>query len=87
MRQGAIRRIAGRNIRDRRKSLDWSCAELGRKVGLTRGGISAIELGRVSPSLDTYGRIALALGVQPEQLLTAPNGQRAIRPVARRTAS
>jgi transcriptional regulator with XRE-family HTH domain len=43
-------------------------AELGRRVGLTRQAVAAIEQGRYSsPSLDVAFRIALALGKHIDQ--------------------
>jgi putative transcriptional regulator len=41
---------------------DMTQAELGRRVGLTRQTIAAIEQGRYSPSLDTAFRIAHVFG-------------------------
>ena len=38
-------------------------AELGRRIGMTRQSVIAIERGRYSPSLETAFRIANALGV------------------------
>ncbi len=67
-----IRRTAGDNIRKEREARGWSCADLGRKVGLTRGAISAIEVGRVATSIDTIGRIAKALGVPSSELVAEP---------------
>jgi len=41
---------------------DMTQAELGRRVGLTRQTIAAIEQGRYSPSLDVAFRIAHVFG-------------------------
>lgn len=38
-------------------------AELGRRIGMTRQSVIAIEQGRYSPSLETAFRIAQAFGV------------------------
>ena len=46
------------NIRLLRFGRDMTQAELGRRVGLTRQTIAAIEQGRYSPSLEVAFRIA-----------------------------
>jgi len=43
-------------------------AELGRRVGLTRQTIAAIEQGRYSPSLDVAFRIAFVFGKRIEEV-------------------
>jgi putative transcriptional regulator len=52
-------------------------AELGRRVGLTRQAVAAIEQGRYSsPSLDVAFRIALALGKHIDQVFQwSPPGE------------
>jgi transcriptional regulator with XRE-family HTH domain len=59
----------GRNIRRLREARKWSGTELGRRVRLTRGGVSAIEVGRVSPPLDTCERFARAFGVPLSEII------------------
>jgi putative transcriptional regulator len=47
---------------------DMTQAELGRRVGLTRQTIAAIEQGRYSPSLDTAFRIAHVFGKRIDEV-------------------
>ena len=47
---------------------DMTQAELGRRVGLTRQTIAAIEQGRYSPSLDTAFRIAQVFGKRIDEV-------------------
>ncbi len=47
---------------------DMTQAELGRRVGLTRQTIAAIEQGRYSPSLDVAFRIAFVFGKRIEEV-------------------
>jgi DNA-binding XRE family transcriptional regulator len=63
------RRLVARNIRKLRTERGWSCEELGRRVRLTRGGVSAIEVGRVSPPLDTCERFAAAFEVALSEII------------------
>lgn len=54
---------------------DMTQAELGRRVGLTRQTIAAIEQGRYSPSLDVAFRIADVFGKHLEEVFHwNPNG-------------
>lgn len=54
---------------------DMTQAELGRRVGLTRQTIAAIEQGRYSPSLDTAFRIAHVFGKRIDEVFKwAPAG-------------
>ena len=47
---------------------DMTQAELGRRVGLTRQTIAAIEQGRYSPSLDVAFRIAHLFGKRVDEV-------------------
>jgi putative transcriptional regulator len=47
---------------------DMTQAELGRRVGLTRQTIAAIEQGRYAPSLDVAFRIAQVFGKGLEEV-------------------
>ncbi len=47
---------------------DMTQAELGKRVGLTRQTIAAIEQGRYSPSLDTAFRIAHVFGKRIDEV-------------------
>ncbi len=47
---------------------DMTQAELGKRVGLTRQTIAAIEQGRYSPSLETAFRIADVFGKRVDEV-------------------
>ena len=49
---------------------DMTQQELGRRVGLTRQTIAAIEQGRYSPSLDVAFRIADVFGKRIDEVFT-----------------
>jgi putative transcriptional regulator len=49
---------------------DMTQAELGRRVGLTRQTIAAIEQGRYSPSLDVAFRIADVFGKRIDEVFS-----------------
>jgi DNA-binding XRE family transcriptional regulator len=52
--------IAGRH------DLHLTQAQLAARAGVAQEEISRIERGRKSPTIDTYARIAAALGLQPQ---------------------
>ncbi len=57
---------------------DMTQAELGRRVGLTRQTIAAIEQGRYSPSLDVAFHIAYIFGKRVDEVFHwHPDGQEA----------
>ena len=49
-----------------RRDLHLTQAQLGARAGVAQEEISRIERGRKSPTIDTYARIAAALGLQPQ---------------------
>jgi putative transcriptional regulator len=49
-------------------------AELGRRIGMTRQSVIAIEQGRYSPSLETAFRIAHTFGVPLEDVFQFTEG-------------
>jgi putative transcriptional regulator len=61
---------------------DMTQAELGKRVGLTRQTIAAIEQERYSPSLDVAFRIAHVFGKRIEEVFrwTPPEGDAAAKP-------
>jgi transcriptional regulator with XRE-family HTH domain len=64
-------RIIGERIsylRSSRQPVPWSQARLAAEVGLARGSIANIEVGRQRPPLDTLWAIAKALEVEPRLL-------------------
>jgi transcriptional regulator with XRE-family HTH domain len=67
----ALYRLIGRRIsylRSSRQPTPWSQAKLAAEVGLARGSIANIEVGRQRPPLDTLWAIAKALEVEPRLL-------------------
>jgi putative transcriptional regulator len=52
-------------------------AELGRRIGMTRQSVIAIEQGRYSPSLETAFRIAQAFGVPLDDVFQYNEGAEA----------
>lgn len=59
----------GTEIRNRRRTLGLTQADIAEATGLSQQAISSIEKGRSLPGLDTAVRIARALGVTVEDLL------------------
>ncbi|HET7126454.1 MAG TPA: helix-turn-helix transcriptional regulator [Lysobacter sp.] len=61
---------------------DMTQAELGKRVGLTRQTIAAIEQERYSPTLDVAFRIAHVFGKRIEEVFhwTPPDGDDAGKP-------
>jgi putative transcriptional regulator len=52
-------------------------AELGRRIGMTRQTVIAIEQGRYSPSLETAFRIARVFGVPLDDVFQYHEGEEA----------
>lgn len=64
-----LTRPLGQGIRDERKALGWTLAQLAERVDLTPQAIGMIERGETDPSLNSLRRIADALGVPMFQFL------------------
>jgi len=64
----ALRLAVGAAIRERRKTLDLTLAEMVRRTGISLGYLSQIELGKNSASIETLYKISLALGVRLHEL-------------------
>ena len=64
------RRIVGANIRRRREELGLSQEKLAFESAIDLTYLGGIERGRRNPSLLVLVRIAAALGVSPQQLLS-----------------
>lgn len=58
-----LRRHTGARIRDLRLQRGWSQERLGEAADLDRRTISMVELGNLSPSLDSLIRITTALQI------------------------
>ena len=63
------------SVRSRRMSRDWSQQELADRAGLSRAGISAIEAGRLAPSVTAAMALARALCCTVEDLFAPPPSQ------------
>lgn len=55
-------------VRERREGRGWTQDELSKKAGLSRAGVSAIEMGRLVPSASAALALAGALGCRVEDL-------------------
>lgn len=62
-----------KSVREIRESLGMTQVELAEKSGITQATISDIERGKVkSPSIDTAFRLAMALGVEAQDIFPVP---------------
>lgn len=64
----ALREQLGAAIRERRKALGLTLAEMGKRTSVSLGYLSQIELGKNSASIETLYRIALGLRVRMADL-------------------
>ncbi len=62
-REGNLEVAIGREVREFRRKLDMTVAELARLAGMSAGMLSKIENGMTSPSLDTLKSLSTALHV------------------------
>jgi ActR/RegA family two-component response regulator/DNA-binding XRE family transcriptional regulator len=58
-----LRRAVGAAVRGRRMALGLTLEKLAKRAGITLGYLSQVELGRVSPSIETAYRLSLTLGI------------------------
>ncbi len=65
-----IRRHVGANLRRFRTALGMSQSRLAERADLNRSYLSMVENGRRNISLDNLVSLALALGIEPVELLT-----------------
>ncbi|MBV9121749.1 MAG: response regulator [Planctomycetes bacterium] len=68
MSEEALRESLGAAIRERRKALGLTLAEMSKRTNLSLGYLSQIELGKNSASIETLYRISLGLGVKMADL-------------------
>jgi DNA-binding response OmpR family regulator len=71
MSEEALRESLGMAIRERRKSLSLTLAQMAAKTEVSLGYLSQIELGKNSASIETLYRICLALGIKMAELFAA----------------
>ena len=68
MSESALRESLGAAIRERRKALSLTLAQMAQRTGVSLGYLSQIELGKNSASIETLYRISLGLGVKMAEL-------------------
>jgi CheY-like chemotaxis protein len=68
MSESALREALGNAIRDRRKHLSLTLAQMAQRTGVSLGYLSQIELGKNSASIETLYRISLGLGMKMSEL-------------------
>jgi DNA-binding NtrC family response regulator len=64
----ALRESLGTAIRERRKALSLTLAQMAQRTGVSLGYLSQIELGKNSASIETLYRISLGLGIKMSEL-------------------
>jgi CheY-like chemotaxis protein len=64
----ALRETLGNTIRERRKALSLTLAQMADRTGVSLGYLSQIELGKNSASIETLYRICLGLGIKMGEL-------------------
>ncbi|WP_108610513.1 helix-turn-helix transcriptional regulator [Aminobacter sp. MSH1] len=79
-----LRAVFGLNVQRLRRERKLSQEQLSFVSGRTRAYISSVEAGRRNATLDTLEILATALGVEPQDLITARVAEhRPRRPVKR----
>ncbi|NBO93008.1 MAG: helix-turn-helix domain-containing protein [Planctomycetia bacterium] len=68
MSESALREVLGSVIRERRKGLGLTLAQMAQRTGVSLGYLSQIELGKNSASIETLYRISLGLGIKMAEL-------------------
>lgn len=61
-------------LRVLRAEKSWTQEELGRRLGVSRQAVNAIETEKHGPSLDLAFRIAAAFGLKVEEIFDNPHG-------------
>lgn len=59
----------GKRIKERRKELNLSQTELGKRLGISKGAVSNVETGKERLTMDRLARYAIALSTTVEQLI------------------
>ena len=75
MSEEALRESLGAAIRERRKALSLTLAQMAQRTNVSLGYLSQIELGKNSASIETLYRICLALGIKMAELFQAVQRQ------------
>ena len=66
--EAALRESLGAAIRERRKGLGLTLAQMAQRTGVSLGYLSQIELGKNSASIETLYRVSLGLGIRMAEL-------------------
>ena len=66
--EAALRESLGAAIRERRKALGLTLAQMAQRTGVSLGYLPQIELGKNSASIETLYRISLGLGMRMSEL-------------------
>ena len=66
--ENALKEALGQAIRERRKALALTLAQMAQRTGVSLGYLSQIELGKNSASIETLYRISLGLGIKMSEL-------------------
>lgn len=74
MSEEALREALGNAIRERRKTLGLTLAQLAQRTSVSLGYLSQIELGKNSASIETLYRISLGLGIKLSELFQSVQG-------------
>lgn len=69
--EAALRESLGTAIRERRRALGLTLAQMSQRTSLSLGYLSQIELGKNSASIETLYRISLGLGVKMADMFQA----------------
>ena len=75
MTEDALKENLGATIRERRKALGFTLAEMSKRTDVSLGYLSQIELGKNSASIETLYRISLALGTKLSELFQSVQRQ------------
>ena len=71
MSEAALRESLGNAIRERRKMMSLTLAQMAQRTGVSLGYLSQIELGKNSASIETLYKISLGLGIKMSELFQA----------------
>ncbi len=69
--EDALKVALGATIRERRKALGLTLAQMAQRTSVSLGYLSQIELGKNSASIETLYRISLGLGIRMSELFQA----------------
>jgi transcriptional regulator with XRE-family HTH domain len=71
MSETALKGSLGNAIRERRKALGLTLAQMAQRTNVSLGYLSQIELGKNSASIETLYKISLGLGIKMADLFQA----------------